>query len=443
MTDRIKPRTLKGFRDFAPEKMLPREQVIETAKAVYRSFGFSPIDTPALEYTEILLGKGGDESDKQLYRFEDAGGRDVALRFDLTVPLARFVAQHVGQLGMPFKRYHVGPVWRGENTQRGRYREFVQCDFDTIGTTSILSDIETALVIHDLFKALGFEAFTIRINNRRVLSGLLDSVGLAGSAAAVLRAVDKLPKVGEAAVREELASLEGADANGVEAVLSFIGLEGPGDEVLAAMAETVAGSDEALAGVAELAAVLDGVQRAGVSWDRIAVDPSIARGLDYYTGTVFETFLDELPDIGSCCSGGRYDDLASVYTKQRLPGVGASLGLDRLLAAMEELDMLEGRAASAPILVTVFDHEHSGDALEVAAELRSSGLGVELYPGPRKLGAQLKYADRKGHAVVVIVGPDEVADSVVQIKQMATGQSESIPRGDAAARCRALIETES
>src|SRR5437588_10855447 len=232
MADLIEPRTLKGFRDYPPELMIPRESLLEKARRVYRSYGFAPIDTPALEYAEILLGKGSEESDRQLYRFIDHGGRDVALRFDLTVPFARFAAQHIGKLGTPFKRYHMGPVWRGENTQHGRYREFWQCDFDTIGTTSNASDIETALVIYDLMTALGFDRFTVRINNRMVLNGLLEELGLAGQTAAVLRALDKLPKVGKDAVCAEMAEKANVGTAQAERVLALAGMEGSNAEIL-------------------------------------------------------------------------------------------------------------------------------------------------------------------------------------------------------------------
>ena len=339
-TPRITPRTLKGFRDYPPEAMIPRQRLIDTARRVYESYGFMPIDTPALEYLEILAGKGGEETDKQLYKFQDHGGRWVGLRFDLTVPLARFAAQHVGELGIPLKRYHIATVWRGENTQRGRYREFMQCDFDTIGTRSVAADIETVLVIHDLFRQLGFREFTIHVNNRMVLTGLLERLDLAGKATDVLRALDKLAKIGPERVAEEIVAA-GATAEQAREVLRLAGLSGANDDVLRQLEPLVAGSQRGQEGAARLKELLDGVAAAGVPPERLRLDVSIARGLDYYTGTVVETYLDALPGIGSVCSGGRYDNLAELYTNQELPGIGASLGLDRLLAAMEELQMIE------------------------------------------------------------------------------------------------------
>ena len=436
----IQPRTLKGFRDFLPAAMIPRERLIDTAKGVYRSFGFSPIDTPSLEYTEVLLGKGGAESDKQMYRFTDHGGRDVGMRFDLTVPFARFAAQHIGELGTPFKRYHVGPVWRGENTQRGRYREFIQCDFDTIGTTSPSSDVEAALVIHELFREIGFERFTIRINDRRLLTGLLESLDLTAQQTAVLRVLDKLDKAGADAVSKELTESVGLTGAQVDAVLRFAQLEGDPRALLDAIGPMVSGVESGAGGHAGLGALFEAALAAGVPPERLRLDPSIARGLDYYTGAIFETFLDDLPGIGSCCSGGRYDDLATLYTKQHLPGVGASLGVDRLLAAMEELGMIEARSAPCPVFVPMLEPDRLGEYLRLAQELRGAGVGAELYPEPRKLGAQLKYADRHGFPLAVIAGSSEFEAGTCQLKDLRAKRSEEVPRAELPERVRALLE---
>jgi histidyl-tRNA synthetase len=300
----IQPRTLKGFRDYLPEQAIPRERLIDTAKEVFRSFGFVPIDAPCLELAEVLLGKAGGDTEKEVYRFQDRGKRDVAMRFDLTVPFARFAAQHIGQLGKPFKRYHVGTVWRGENVQRGRYREFVQCDFDTIGTRSIWSDIEIGLVIDALLRRLGIENFVIRVNHRKVLSGLLDRIGLADKAPEMLRALDKLAKIGPEKVAAEMAESAGANSEQAQAVLDFAGLEGSNAELLTQAEGLVRGSELGEAGVEDLRQLLSGLAAGGVPEERIALDLSIARGLDYYTGTIFETFLTDLPGFGSVCSGG-------------------------------------------------------------------------------------------------------------------------------------------
>ncbi len=429
----IKPRTLKGFRDYLPEVMIPRERLIDTARQVYRSYGFSPIDTPALEYLEILEGKGSEETDRQLYRFQDHGGRWVGLRFDLTVPLARFAAQHIGKLGTPLKRYHIGTVWRGENTQRGRYREFLQCDFDTIGTTSPAADIETALVIHDLLRAIGFEQFTIRLNNRMVLTGLLERLDLADRAAAVLRVLDKLPKVGPQRVAEEMQTAAKLSGQQTEQVLRLAGISGSNDQVLSQLDSLATGSSTGQQGVARLAEVLAGVKAAGVPEQRVRLDVSIARGLDYYTSTVYETFLDRLPGIGSVCSGGRYDNLAELYTQQQLPGVGASLGLDRLLAAMEELGMIEKVATTAQVMIAYFDPGHLHDYLHLASQLRAAGIATELYPEPKKLGQQLKYADRRGFRVALIAGEEEFASGTCQVKDLRNKRQENVPLGTDAA----------
>jgi len=422
-----------------PDAAMSRESLVARAVDVYRSYGFSPIETPALEYAEILLGKGGDETEKQTYRFEDAGGRDVALRFDLTVPFARFAAEHAGRLGTPFKRYHVGTVWRGENTQRGRYREFMQCDFDTIGTESVLADLETLLVTHDLFVALGFDRFTIRFSDRRILGGLLENLGLGDSAVAVLRSLDKLQKTSRARVEAELATVPGADAGKVARIIELAAMSGDAAGILDRVAPLVGGNPTGDAGIAAVGDVLSGIEAAGVSPGRIVLDLSIARGLDYYTGMVFETYLDDLPGIGSCCSGGRYDDLASLYTKDRLPGVGGSLGVDRLLAAMDELGLSGQRSTWADVLVTVFDDEGAVGAVEIATTLRRGGVATEVYPEARKLGAQLKYANGKGHRLAVIAGPSERDRGQVQVKVLASGEAVDVTLEDLVATCRRLL----
>jgi histidyl-tRNA synthetase len=427
LTAMITPRTLKGFRDYLPAQMIPRERIVATAQRVYRSYGFSPIDTPALEYLEILAGKGGEESDKQMYRFTDHGGREVGMRFDLTVPLARFAAQHFAELGTPFKRYHIATVWRGENTQRGRYREFMQCDFDTIGTLSPVADIETALVIHDLLRAIGFEEFSIHVNNRMVLNGLLEKLGLAEKSKQILIALDKVHKIGPEKVAAEMTATAGASAQQAQELLRLVQIGGSNEEVLRELEKMTAGSETGQTGVARLTELVAAVQAAGVAPRRLVVDAVIARGLDYYTGTIYETFLDALPDLGSICSGGRYDNLAALYTNQQLPGIGASLGLDRLLAGMEELGMLPKATTPAEIFIPYFDQSHLHDYLRLAAVLRTAGFGVEVFPEAKKLGQQLKYADRRGFRVALVAGENEFSAGNIQVKNLATTTSEAVP----------------
>jgi histidyl-tRNA synthetase len=428
LTQRIKPRTLKGFRDYLPQAMIPREALMEKSRTVYRSYGFVPIETPALEYAEVLCGKGSEETDRQMFRFEDHGNRDVGMRFDLTVPLARYVAQHANDLGTPFKRYHIATVWRGEKPQAGRYREFVQCDFDTIGSTSIATDIETALVIFDLMRALGFEdKFQIRVNNRKVLNGLLEKSGLAQHSVAVLRALDKLDKIGPEQVQIEMLENTTASAEQVREILQLAGIKGSSEEVLGKLDSLCVGNELAEEGVWQLRQLVEATTAVGVSSASLAIDVAIARGLDYYTGTIYETFLTELPGIGSVCSGGRYDNLADLFTSQKLPGVGASLGLDRLLAAMETLELLPPNQTTADVLVVQFDAEHLIDYLKLAGALRAGGIRAELFPEAKKLAQQFKYADRRGFRAVVVAGGDELARGVVQVKWMTEGKQQEVP----------------
>ena len=426
----IEPRTLKGFRDHLPAQALARERVLDVARRVYRGYGFAPIDTPALEYLEILTGKGSEETDKQMYRFTDHGGREVGMRFDLTVPFARFAAQHVHELGLPFKRYHMATVWRGENTQRGRYREFMQCDFDTIGTTSPVADLEMVLVVHDLLAAIGVGGFTIRVNDRRVLAGVLTRLGLTGRGPVVLRSLDKLGKATPQAVAAELTG-HGVGAEAVAALLEMAGLAGPVDAVLARLESLVGDVDLGRQGVEALRSLVAGVAAAGVADGRVVIDPSIARGLDYYTGIVLESFLDDLPALGSICSGGRYDNLAALYTKQPLPGVGASLGIDRLLAGLEELGRLDGVETPADVFLVHFDAQHRDDYLRIGAALRAGGLAVEFFPEAKRVGQQLKLAAKRGCPAALILGGDEFAAGTAQFKNMRTGESVVIDwRGD-------------
>lgn len=440
--DLIQPRTLKGFRDYLPESMMVRESIMQTARQVYRRYGFSPIDTPALEHLEILTGKGSEETDRQLYHFRDHGDRPVGMRFDLTVPLARFAAQHIAKLGTPFKRYHIAPVWRGENTQAGRYREFVQCDFDTIGTESVVADIETALVIHQLLLEIGIDDFELRINNRQILSGLLNKLGLSGKSGPVLRSLDKLDKIGRDAVSAEMQQTAGISSDSASQVLQLADISGDSDSVLSQIELLVQGNSTGESGVERLRQICRALEHASIPKNRYRLDVSIARGLDYYTGVVFETNLLKLPSIGSVCSGGRYDNLAGLFTKQHLPGIGASLGLDRLLAAMEELRMIAPTRTPAPVLVVYFDRERMHDYLQLAEVVRAAGIGAELYPEPKKIGAQLKYADARGFQVALIAGSKELDTGTCQVKNLADQTSREVSwREDASQLIAAIKES--
>ncbi|MFO0933017.1 MAG: histidine--tRNA ligase [Planctomycetota bacterium] len=403
MSARIEPRTLKGFRDTMPAEAAARNTMFRAIEAVFESFGYGPIDTPALEYEEVLRGKGGDESDKQMFAFDDQGGRRVALRFDLTVPLARFVAEHQNELAFPFRRYHIGPVWRGERPQKGRYREFVQCDADLIGAVGPAADAEILTMYARVFGALGVEGFVIRVNDRRILNGLLEANGVLEKAAPVLRALDKWDKVGREGVAQELRDA-GLPAPAVEGVLAFPGCAGADDAAtLAALERIVGATARGREGVEGLRATMRLVAAAGVPAAQVRVDPTIARGLDYYTGVVFEAALPSATGFGSMGGGGRYDDLASLYTNTKLPGVGCSVGLTRLLVALEEQGKLASAAAARSVLVT---HPESGDptaAIALAAAVRREGFLVETFPEPKKHGAQMKFADKKGLRFVLTI----------------------------------------
>lgn len=435
----IKPQTLKGFRDYLPAAAMAREKLMEIARRIYRSYGFSPIDTPALEYSEILLGKGGEESDKQLFRFKDQGDRDVAMRFDLTVPFARFAAEHFNDLGTPFKRYHIGTVWRAEKPQKGRFREFIQCDFDTIGTDSNTADIETLFVIHDLMVAIGFERFTIRINNRLVLNGLLEKLGLLDKSSGILRALDKLNKIGRDAVIAEMVEKVSATAEQASQVLDFASLSGANGAILQSLDELLAGNAQGIEGVAKLRQLFAAAETAGIPGERIQLDVSIARGLDYYTGTIYETILTDLPGIGSVCSGGRYDNLASLFTNQKLPGVGASLGLDRLLAAQEELGLVATASTPAPVMVVQFQETRVGDYLRIGRLLRAAGIETEVFPDAKQVGKQLKYADKKGFRIALIAGEDEFAAGTWQVKDLKAGQQQNVAEADLVEALKKLL----
>ncbi|MDR3357060.1 MAG: histidine--tRNA ligase [Spirochaetaceae bacterium] len=386
----IEPRVLKGFRDFLPAAEIERRDLIARVEAVFRGFGFVPIDTPALEYAEILLGKGGGETEKQVYRFNDSGGRDVALRFDLTVPFARFVAEHRSLLPMPFKRYHIARVWRGENTQRGRYREFTQCDFDCIGSNCAAADAEILLIMKEALDAAGAGPFTIRLNHRGLFTRFLQTLDAAGRSVEVLRAVDKLSRIGRDGVLELLAGELGDKR--AERIVSYVETKGGWDETLDAMTEAAGGDNPDALRLRELRGFLrdTGVQ------DVFTLDPAITRGLDYYTGIVFETLLDGLPGIGSVCSGGRYDDLCGLYSREALSGVGSSIGLDRLIAALEASGGMAKRETYAELAVVCVDEGKGGLYQRIARIFRAEGIATEVFFEAKKHGSQFALAEKKG-----------------------------------------------
>lgn len=392
----IEPKILKGFRDSLPSQEMPRQNLISQIQEVFRSFGFVPIDTPALEYTEVLLGKGGGETDKQMFRFNDNGGRDVALRFDLTVPLARFVAANSETLQFPFKRYHIAKVWRGEKPQKGRFREFMQCDFDIIGADNAQSDFEILLLIDTCLRTIGVPSFRIRVSHRGLTSSYLSSLSEKVDADEILRIIDKLPKIGEEKVRA-LLSESGLTADVSEKVISYISL--PSDNFNDTLSKLVGMFGEDNEHIRRLSEIRDMASECGVL-DDFVIDTSITRGLDYYTGIVWETFLSDIPSIGSVCSGGRYNNLTGLYSNKSLPGVGSAIGLDRLIAALEELNspiVTSNRTSD----VMVIADENPVWAEKTAMNLRKLGLKVECYLGNKAKGAQFAFAQSNGIPYVV------------------------------------------
>ena len=398
----ITPRVLKGFRDFLPDAEMARASLVKKLEQVFASFGFVPIDTPVLEYAEILLGKGGGETDKQVYRFLDHGERDVAMRFDLTVPFARFMAEHVDELYLPFRRYHIAKVWRGENTQRGRYREFMQCDFDIVGTDSASADADIVLTAAQAMTKLQVGDFSLRVNHRALFNRFLAHIDASDKSVDILRAVDKLEKIGQQATANALSSLVGSPL--ASDILEFIRKEDSFEATLDKMHRFCAQKDQA-ADMAKdrMLKIMECVSAAGFE-NRMVLDPSITRGLDYYTGMVLETTLAALPEIGSVCSGGRYDELASLYTDKKLPGVGASVGLDRLMAALEAIGKPVVTGESTQILIINQDDIQLPEMHRLANLLRADGFAVEVFPEPKKVVAQYTYAERKHIPLALFLG---------------------------------------
>ncbi|MDR2743490.1 MAG: histidine--tRNA ligase, partial [Treponema sp.] len=411
MANLIEPKILKGFRDFLPAAEIERRSLVERIEASFRLYGFVPIDTPALEYAEILLGKGGGETEKQIYRFTDHGGRDVALRFDLTVPFARFVAEHREQLPLPFKRYHIAKVWRGENTQRGRYREFTQCDIDIVGSENAATDFEILLVMRNTLTAIGAGDITIRMNHRGLFNRFIARLDLRDKSADILRTVDKLAKAGREATEESLGEIAG-EKKAAE-ILRFVEARGSFEEVL----ETVTGAAGGECPESERLRLIRSFMIDTGTAGSFVLDPSITRGLDYYTGVVFETFLKAMPEIGSICSGGRYDDLAGLYSRERLPGVGTSIGLDRLIAALENLGKIGGRSTYAKAVIACVDEAAVGAYQALAERFRERGIPCEVFPEAKKLTQQFVLAEKKGIQWVVVPG-EKPAEAPLTLREL-------------------------
>ena len=440
--EKMKPRTLSGFMELLPGAQMQMERIMGIIRSSYELYGFTPLDTPLIEASEVLLAKGGGETEKQIYRFTK-GDADLSLRFDLTVPLAKYVALHCNELAFPFRRYQIGKVYRGERAQRGRFREFYQADIDIIGDgqLDIANDAEIPAIIYTVFSRLGLSRFRIRINNRKILSGFYAQLGLSERAGDIMRTVDKLEKIGPDKVRAVLTDDVGLTEAQADEILRFIAIGGGSGEVLAALAAWKGKSELFDEGLAELEAVVRHLEGFGVPQENFAVDLTIARGLDYYTGTVYETSLTEHPEIGSVCSGGRYDDLAGHYTDRRLPGVGISIGLTRLFYVLGEQGMLNPETPTAPADALILPM--TGDlsaAVALATELRRSGLRVQLYTEAKKFKAKMSYADRLGVPFVLFLGEDELRDGVVSCKDMRSGGQVRLSAADAAAHIAAQAE---
>ena len=439
--DKIKPRTLSGFMELQPDKQVQMDKMRAVLAETYARYGFTPLDTPAIEAAEVLLAKGGGETEKQIYRFTK-GESDLALRFDLTVPLAKYVAANYGQLTFPFRRYQIGKVWRGERAQRGRFREFYQADIDIIGdgALDILNEAEIPAIIYDTFTRLGLHRFRIRVNNRKVLNGFFAILGLSEQAGDVLRTIDKLDKIGADKVRELLTYTCGVTGENADEILRFIACPGTSADKLAFLEQYRGRSDVFDTGLDELRTVVGYLPAFGVPEENFELDLTIARGLDYYTGTVYETVLLDHPEVGSICSGGRYDDLAGYYTNKSLPGVGISIGLTRLFYILQEQNMISDAVLTAPadVLILPMTDDLSA-AVALASELRAGGLRVQIYSEKKKFKAKIGYADKLGIPFVIFLGEDEVAQHVCALKNMATGVQEAVTSAAALETIRAEI----
>ena len=423
----IEPRTLPGFMELLPEDQIKFNSMIDKIRKSYEKFGFLPIDTPIIEMSDVLLAKAGGETEKQIYRF-NKGENDLALRFDLTVPLAKYVCEYFNDITFPFKRYQIGKVYRGERPQKGRYREFYQCDIDIIGdgSLSIINDAEMPSVIYTTIKELGFDKFTIRINNRKLLNGLFAELELTEKSTDIMRIIDKLEKIGKENVIKCLQDLDVPNEK-IESIIKFIEIDGNNDEKIKALEELQFSNETFIQGLNEIKDVVKYVRFFGVPESNFKVDLTIARGLDYYTGTVYETFLDDYREIGSVCSGGRYDNLAEFYTDRKLPGVGVSIGLTRLFYKLNELSIVKEEEQSiSKVLVVSMDQKYQNRALEVADSLRKAGINTDVYLEDKKIKAKFKYADKLKIPYVAVIGESEAEHGTVSLKNMISGEQEEL-----------------
>ena len=439
---KVSPRTLSGFMELLPRQQMKMERMMEVLRRSYSVYGFTPLDTPVIESAEVLLAKGGGETEKQIYRFTK-GDSDLALRFDLTVPLAKYVAAHYSELSFPFRRYQIGKVYRGERAQRGRFREFYQADIDIIGDgkLDIINEAEIPAVIYNTFTKLGITKFKIRVNNRKILNGFYAMNGMSEKAGEIMRTVDKLDKIGAEKVRQLLIDEVKMLPCKAENVLDFMAICGSNAEVIARL-ENYRGMDETFdQGLDELIAVTRYLGEFGVPEENFAIDLTIARGLDYYTGTVYETIMTEHPEIGSVCSGGRYDNLAEYYTDKQLPGVGISIGLTRLFYVLSEQDLLSDDFVSAPCDALVIPMtEDLGFAVSTATALRAGGVRTQLYGEKKKFKAKMSYADKLGVPFVALVGEDEISEGVLSVKDMRSGEQIKLSPAQAAEFIRKAVE---
>ena len=421
MNDKIKPKTLPGFMELLPEEQILFNKMKEIIRKSYEKYGFLPLDTPIIEDANVLLAKAGGETEKQIYRLKK-GDNDLALRFDLTVPLAKYVTEYYDKLSFPFKRYQIGKVYRGEKAQRGRYREFYQCDVDIIGDgkLSILNDAELPAIIYNTFKNLGFDEFTICINNRKILNGLFASLDLEDTSTEILRIIDKIEKIGPDSVKKEL--LKNINENQVNTIMQFISIDGTNSTKLQSLEDMKIENDVFQEGISELREVLKFVQIFGVPEKNIKLDLTIARGLDYYTGTVYETFLDKYKDLGSVCSGGRYDNLAEYYTNRKMPGVGISIGLSRLFFQLTDSNIISANGQSISDVLVISMTEDYEKCAEIARILRESELNVQVNLENQKLGKKFKIADKLNVKFVIIIKKKKKKNDVVSLKNMITGE---------------------